>query len=112
MQKVTPEPAPTCWRDIMGTSQYPFVPMPKTYDRAYFDKWYRDPRHSVASLGELKRKIAMVVAQAEYYLGRPIRNVLDVGCGEATWRAPLRALPSAHRCGPCLPARCTLSPAG
>ena len=34
----------------------------------------------------------MVVAQAEYYLGRPIRNVLDVGCGEATWRAPLRTL--------------------
>jgi SAM-dependent methyltransferase len=34
----------------------------------------------------------MVVAQAEYYLGRPISNVLDIGCGEATWRAPLRAL--------------------
>ena len=66
--------------------------MPKTYDRAYFDKWYRNPRHSVASPSELRRKLAMVVAQAEYYLGRPIRNVLDVGCGEATWRAPLRAL--------------------
>jgi SAM-dependent methyltransferase len=68
------------------------IRMPKTYDRAYFDKWYRDPRHSVASPSELKRKLAMVVAQAEYYLGRTIRNVLDVGCGEATWRAPLRAL--------------------
>ncbi|MGH8172242.1 MAG: class I SAM-dependent DNA methyltransferase, partial [Rhodanobacteraceae bacterium] len=29
---------------------------------------------------------------AEYYLGRPIRNVLDVGCGEAPWRAPLLSL--------------------
>jgi SAM-dependent methyltransferase len=66
--------------------------MPKNYDRAYFDKWYRDPRHAVASPAELRRKVAMVVAQAEYYLGRPVRNVLDVGCGEATWRAPLRAL--------------------
>lgn len=66
--------------------------MPKTYDRAYFDKWYRDPKHSVGSSAELKRKVAMVVAQAEFYLGRPIRNVLDVGCGEGTWRAPLRAL--------------------
>ncbi|MDQ6645842.1 MAG: class I SAM-dependent methyltransferase, partial [Pseudomonadota bacterium] len=28
----------------------------------------------------------------EYYLGRPIRHVLDVGCGEAPWRAPLRSL--------------------
>ena len=66
--------------------------MPKTYDRAFFDKCYRNPRHAVGSPAELKRKVAMVVAQAEYYLGRPVRNVLDVGCGEATWRAPLRAL--------------------
>lgn len=66
--------------------------MTKTYDRDYFDKWYRDPRHAVGSPSELRRKVAMVVAQAEYYLGRPLRNVLDVGCGEATWRAPLRAL--------------------
>ena len=66
--------------------------MPKAYDRAYFDKWYRDPRHAVGSAAELRRKVALAVAQAEYYLGRPIRNVLDVGCGEAAWRAPLRAL--------------------
>lgn len=66
--------------------------MPKSYDRGYFDKWYRDPRHAVGSPAELRRKVAMAVAQAEYYLGRPIRNVLDVGCGEAAWRAPLRAL--------------------
>ncbi len=66
--------------------------MSKIYDRTYFDKWYRHPKHAVGSPAELRRKVAMVVAQAEYYLGRPIRNVLDVGCGEATWRAPLRAL--------------------
>ncbi|WP_329742906.1 class I SAM-dependent DNA methyltransferase [Dyella sp. A6] len=66
--------------------------MPKTYDRAYFDKWYRDPEHAVGSSAVLKRKVALAVAQAEYYLGRPIRTVLDVGCGEAVWRAPLRAL--------------------
>lgn len=66
--------------------------MTKRYDRTYFDKWYRDPSHAVASPAELRRKVAMVVAQAEYYLGRPIRNVLDVGCGEAPWRAVLRAL--------------------
>lgn len=66
--------------------------MSKIYDRTYFDKWYRDPKHALSSPAELRRKVAMVVAQAEYYLGRPIRNVLDVGCGEATWRAPLRTL--------------------
>lgn len=71
--------------------------MSKAYDRAYFDKWYRDPSHAVGSPAELRRKVAMVVAQAEYYLARPVRNVLDVGCGEATWRAPLRALrPGIH----------------
>ena len=66
--------------------------MPKTYDRAYFDKWYRHPEHSVAAPAELRRKVALAVALAEYYLGRPIRHVLDVGCGEAPWRAHLRAL--------------------
>ncbi|MDE2308802.1 MAG: class I SAM-dependent methyltransferase [Xanthomonadaceae bacterium] len=66
--------------------------MRKTYDRDYFDKWYRDPRHAVGSPAELRRKVALAVAQAEYYLGRPIRSVLDVGCGEAPWRAPLLAL--------------------
>lgn len=66
--------------------------MLKPYDRAYFDKWYRHPRHSLGTPAELRRKIAMVVAQAEYYLGRPLRNVLDVGCGEGAWRARLRAL--------------------
>jgi SAM-dependent methyltransferase len=66
--------------------------MPKVYDRAYFEKWYRHPRHAVGSKHELKRKVALAVAVAEYYLGRPIESVLDVGCGEAPWRAPLLAL--------------------
>lgn len=66
--------------------------MPKQYDSRYFEKWYRHPRHAVASRAELDRKVAMVVGIAEYYLARPIRNVLDVGCGEAPWRAPLLAL--------------------
>ncbi|HET7268238.1 MAG TPA: class I SAM-dependent methyltransferase [Oleiagrimonas sp.] len=71
--------------------------MDKTYDRAYFDKWYRDPEHAVASPAEVRRKVALAVSVAEYYLGRPVRNVLDIGCGEAHWRAPLRKLrPKIH----------------
>jgi SAM-dependent methyltransferase len=66
--------------------------MPKQYDRAYFDKWYRDPRHRVGSRAALARKAAMVVHLAEYYLARPLHSVLDVGCGEAAWRAPLLKL--------------------
>lgn len=64
----------------------------KIYDQAYFDKWYRDGRHRVISSGVLARKAALAVGLAEYYLGRPIRNVLDVGCGEGAWFKPLRAL--------------------
>ena len=64
----------------------------KTYDQSYFDKWYRDPKHAVKSRAEIKRKVALAVSVAEYYLGRRIGSVLDVGCGEGNWRSPLRAL--------------------
>ncbi len=64
--------------------------MPKHYDRDYFDRWYRE--RPVLSRQRLMRKVALAVATAEYHLERPIRSVLDVGCGEGAWRAPLLAL--------------------
>lgn len=66
--------------------------MPKLYDRAYFDRWYRHPALRVTGRQVLERKVRLAVATAEYYLGRPIRSVLDVGCGEGAWRAPLLRL--------------------
>src|SRR5882724_5500603 len=66
--------------------------MSKIYDHAYFDKWYRDPQYRVSSAHALERKVALALAVAEYYLGREVRNVLDVGCGEGVWRRPLRKL--------------------
>lgn len=69
--------------------------MSKTYDAAYFQRWYREPGRT--SRAGLARKVAMAVAIAEFYLERPIRSVLDVGCGEAAWRAPLLKLrPGLH----------------
>jgi SAM-dependent methyltransferase len=62
------------------------------YDRAYFDKWYRNPRHRVKSATELERQVRFVLSAAEWVLGRPVKSVLDVGCGEGNWRAVLRAL--------------------
>lgn len=62
----------------------------KHYDKAYFDKWYR--RECVNSPAEVRRKVALAVAQTEYGLARTLRNVLDVGCGEGAWREHLRAL--------------------
>ena len=66
--------------------------MAKVYDLAYFDKWYRDPKHSVSSRLALVRKVALALSVAEYYLGHEVRNVLDVGCGEGVWRKPLKLL--------------------
>ena len=64
---------------------------PKKYDRAYFEKWYRSGSR-VTNFNEQRRKVTMVVGNAEYFLRRPIRNVLDVGCGEAPWFVHLKAL--------------------
>ena len=64
----------------------------KTYDKAYFDKWYRHPVHRVKSPAELQRQVLSVVHCAEWVLGRPIRSVLDVGCGEGNWQPVLRRL--------------------
>lgn len=62
----------------------------KTYDRAYFDRWYR--REGIGGAARLQRKVALAVAMAEYHLERPLRTVLDIGCGEGAWRAPLLRL--------------------
>ena len=72
--------------------------MSKTYDRAYFDKWYR--HGGIGHAARLARKVALAVATAEYHLERPIRSVLDIGCGEGAWRAPLLKLrPKLHYLG-------------
>lgn len=68
---------------------------PKQYDHDYFARWYRDPALRDAAIGggaRLTRKVALAVATAEYHLERPIRSVLDIGCGEGAWRAPLLKL--------------------
>jgi SAM-dependent methyltransferase len=62
----------------------------KTYDRDYFDRWYRNA--GIGGRQRLQRKVALAIATAEYHLGRPIRSVLDIGCGEGVWRAPLLKL--------------------
>jgi SAM-dependent methyltransferase len=69
----------------------------KNYDRAYFDRWYRDPRVRVATAAAVARKVHLVVSVAEALLLRRVRSVLDLGCGEGTWRAPLKKLRSAIR---------------
>lgn len=62
------------------------------YDRAYFDRWYRDPKTRVKSATAIRRKAALALSVAEYYLERSVRTVLDVGCGEGNWLPALKSL--------------------
>src|SRR3546814_1381895 len=72
--------------------------MEKQYDRKYFDRWYRCG--GIGGRQRLARKVALAVATAEYHLERPLRSVLDIGCGEGAWRAPLLKLrPAAQYLG-------------
>ncbi len=71
----------------------------KQYDRAYFDKWYRAPG-AVVRPEVMRRKVRLAVGVAEYMLGREIRSVLDIGCGETPWRTLLRRMrPGVHYLG-------------
>jgi SAM-dependent methyltransferase len=73
------------------------VSTPNRFTKEYFDKWYRHPRYRVKSLAELTRQARFVVSVAELLIGRPIRTVLDVGCGEAHWLPVLKRLRPAIR---------------
>jgi len=64
----------------------------KVYDRKYFERWYRHPRHRVSTQQDLTRKVRMAVSITEFLINRPIRSVLDVGCGEASWFPVLKRM--------------------
>jgi len=64
----------------------------KRYDAAYFARWYGDPRSRATHRVLVGRKAALALAATEHLLERPVRSVLDVGCGEAPWRAALLRL--------------------
>lgn len=42
--------------------------------------------------GLIERRVRLAVSVAEYLLERRVRSVLDVGCGEGTWRAHVKRL--------------------
>lgn len=65
---------------------------PKAYDEHYYRRWYHDPARRVIKPAAVARKVRLVTGIAEALLERPIRSVLDIGCGEGPWRAHLRRL--------------------
>jgi SAM-dependent methyltransferase len=62
----------------------------KRYDRAYFDRWYREEGFGAPERTD--RKLRYALASADYLLDRPAASVLDVGCGEGAWGEHLRHL--------------------
>jgi 2-polyprenyl-3-methyl-5-hydroxy-6-metoxy-1,4-benzoquinol methylase len=69
------------------------------FDKAYYDRYYRDPRTAVTSKAEMAQRARMIAAAADY-IGLPVRSVLDAGCGIGLMQRPLlRGLPRATYTG-------------
>jgi SAM-dependent methyltransferase len=62
----------------------------KRFDEAYFRRWYRSGVVSVQVPADTEREVALTLAIAESLLGRAVKSVLDVGCGEGQWRGFLK----------------------
>ena len=55
------------------------------FDEAYYQRYYFDPKTSVADPQHIERLGAFVCSYLQY-LRVPVRRVLDVGCGIGLWR--------------------------
>ena len=61
------------------------------FDRAYYQKYYFNPRTAVTSKTEARNRARLIAAHADY-IGLPVRRILDAGCGTGMLRAPLKRL--------------------
>jgi trans-aconitate methyltransferase len=69
------------------------------FDRAYYQKFYFDPRTAVTSEAEMQARARLIVAYAGH-VGLPVRRMLDAGCGTGMLRRPLTAaMPKARYVG-------------
>jgi predicted TPR repeat methyltransferase len=71
----------------------------RRFDKAFYDRYYRNRRTRVVTPAEMARRAALIVAfvrQAELR----VRRILDAGCGLGLMREPLlRGLPGARYTG-------------
>ena len=69
------------------------------FDRAYYRRYYYDPRTAVATRAEMRAR-ARLIAAFVGHIGLPVRRILEAGCGTGLLRAELRRLlPRAHYTG-------------
>ncbi len=69
------------------------------FDRAYYQRYYYDPRTAVATRREMHSR-ARLIAALTVQAGLPVRRILDAGCGTGLMRGALtRLLPRARYTG-------------
>jgi SAM-dependent methyltransferase len=69
------------------------------FDRAYYQRYYHDPRTAVTSRAEMRAR-ATLISAAVRYLDLPVMRILDAGCGVGLMRVPFRRqLPRARYIG-------------
>ncbi len=59
------------------------------FDKAYFDRYYRNPKTRVVSQKAIERLVTFVAGYLKH-LDLPVRRILDVGCGLGMWRGYLK----------------------
>lgn len=67
--------------------------MRQRFDKAYYDRFYRDPRTRAVTPAATRRQARFIASYLDH-LEIPVRRILDIGCGTGT---ALRAL---ARCYP------------
>lgn len=69
------------------------------FDASYYARYYRDRSTRVTEAAETQR-LARFIANYLRFLGQPVRNILDLGCGLGQLQKPLlREFPEARYLG-------------
>jgi 2-polyprenyl-3-methyl-5-hydroxy-6-metoxy-1,4-benzoquinol methylase len=72
------------------------VSKPVNFDKAYYRRFYFDPRTAVATRAEVRTR-ARLIAATVAHAGLPAGRILEAGCGTGMLRsALLKLLPRAH----------------
>lgn len=59
------------------------------FDKAYYRRYYQDPRTRVAAPEEIRAQADFVCGYMKY-MDLPIRRALDMGCGLGSWKRELK----------------------
>lgn len=69
------------------------------FDKAYFDRYYRNPKTRVITKKGVEKLTAFVASYLKH-IGLRVRRILDIGCGVGLWQEALkRQLPNASYLG-------------